>query len=280
MDTKDISIDRNIESNNERMPVLFTSHGNPMSIILSREEHSFWNELYRLGKELRENYNIKAALVVSAHWVTDGTLINIASEQKQIFDYYGFPEEYYKVEYKAKGAPDIAKRVKEVIPTVEETTDWGLDHGAWPVLMHLFPKGDIPVFQLSIDNNASPDYHFKIGNRLKILREQGVLIIGSGSLIHNLSLLGEKYRNNDNTSFEWEAPYEAWIKEQIEKRNFENLINYETSHPAGKLASPTPEHYIPLLYALGLVEEEDTISYFYEKSSNMPAFSESSFIIK
>lgn len=269
-----------INTTQKRMPVLFTSHGNPMNIILSKEEHLFWNKLYELGKDLKANYDIKAVLVVSAHWATTGTFINICPEQKQIFDYYGFPDEYYKVEYHAKGAPEIASKIKNLIPTAKETLDWGLDHGAWPVLMHLFPKGDIPVFELSIDYDADPSYHFKIGQQLKSLRDQGVLVIGSGSLIHNLQLVSEKYRNNDTTPFDWQLEYEAWIKEQIEKRNFADLINYETSHEYGKLASPTPEHYVPLLYTLGLVEDDDTISYFYEDLSPTPAFSESSFIIK
>lgn len=264
----------------KKIPVLFTSHGNPMSIILPKEEHVFWDKLYNLGNDLRANYDIKAVLVISAHWTTKGTFVNISPDQKQIFDYYGFPEEYYKVQYNAKGSPEIASKVKSLIPTAKETLDWGLDHGAWPILMHLFPKGNIPVFQLSIDYDAEPNYHFKIAKELKSLREEGVLIIGSGSIIHNLRLLGEKSRNGDNTPFDWQIEYEAWVKEQIEKRNFTELINYQTSHEYGKLASPTPEHYVPLLYTLGLVEDDDTILYFYEDSLKVPAFSESSFIIK
>jgi 4,5-DOPA dioxygenase extradiol len=270
----------NLPTQSKKMPVLFTSHGNPMDIPVSREERAFWNTLYGLGQELQNNYEVKAALIVSAHWCTRGTYVNISPEQKQIYDYYGFPDEYYKVEYHAKGAPDIAHEVKKIIPSVSETSDWGLDHGAWPMLMHLFPNANIPVFQMSINYYAKPEYHFELGKQLKSLREKGVLIIGSGSLIHNLKLAGQKFRTNDMTPYGWESEYDAWIKKQIDERNFNNVINYATSHKLGKLAAPTPDHYVPVLYSLGLLESKDEISYFYEGAPNIPAFSERSFIIR
>lgn len=268
-----------LPTQSKKMPVLFTSHGNPMDIPMSREERPFWNKLYELGKELQANYEVKAALVVSAHWCTRGTFVNISSEQKQIFDYYGFPEEYYKVFYNAKGSPDIAKEVKSIAPNVVETTDWGLDHGAWPMLMHLFPQANIPVFQMSIDYYASPQYHYDLGMQLKSLRDKGVLIIGSGSLIHNLSLAMQKFQKKDMTPYGWEAEYDGWLKTQIDSRNIKNLINYETSHQLGKLAAPTPDHFVPILYSLGLMETNDELSYFYETGVTIPAFSERSFII-
>ncbi len=270
----------NLPTQSKKMPVLFTSHGNPMDIPVSREERAFWNTLYGLGQELQNNYEVKAALIVSAHWCTRGTYVNISPEQKQIYDYYGFPDEYYKVEYHAKGAPDIAHEVKKIIPSVSETDDWGLDHGAWPMLMHLFPNANIPVFQMSINYYAKPDYHFELGKQLKSLREKGVLIIGSGSLIHNLKLAGQKFRTNDMTPYGWESEYDAWIKKQIDERNFSNVINYESSHKLGKLAAPTPDHYVPVLYSLGLLESKDEINYFYEAEPSIPAFSERSFIFR
>ena len=262
-----------------KMPVLFTSHGSPMDIPLSKDERPFWNSLFELGKELQKHHEVKAALIVSAHWCTKGTYVNISPEQKQIYDYYGFPDEYYKVKYNASGAPDIAQEVKKIIPSVAETTDWGLDHGAWPMLMHLFPNANIPVFQMSIDYYAKPEYHYALGQQLKSLREKGVLIIGSGSLIHNLKLAGKKFQSNDMTPYGWEAEYDFWLKKQIDERNFTNLINYETSHQLGKLASPTPDHYVPVLYSLGLMEKTDEVKYFYEGIPSIPAFSERSFII-
>ncbi|WP_316635019.1 class III extradiol ring-cleavage dioxygenase [uncultured Flavobacterium sp.] len=263
----------------KKMPVLFTSHGNPMDIPLSKDERPFWNTLYELGKDLQNKFEVKAALIVSAHWCTQGTFVNISPEQTQIYDFYGFPKEYYDVIYKAKGAADIAHEVHKIVPTVTETTEWGLDHGAWPMLMHLFPEANIPVFQMSLDYYASPEYHYELGKQLKILREKGVLIIGSGSLIHNLQLAGQRFKSGDMTPFGWEAEYDSWLKKQIDERNFANIINYETSHKLGKLASPTPDHFVPVLYSLGLMDAKDEIKYFYEGAPTIPAFSERSFII-
>lgn len=263
----------------KKLPVLFTSHGNPMDIPMTKEERPFWNTLYELGKKLQSNYEVKAVVVISAHWCTRGTYVNISQEQKQIYDYYGFPKNYYEVKYLAKGSPAIAHEIKKIVPSVTETTEWGLDHGAWPMLMHLFPEGNIPVFQMSIDYHAKPNYHYELGKQLKALREKGVLIIGSGSLIHNLPLAGKKFAANDMTPYGWEAEYDAWIKQQIDARKVENLINYETSHALGKLASPTPDHYVPVLYSLGLMDNKDEIRYFYEGVPKIPAFSERSFII-
>lgn len=265
----------------KRMPVLFTSHGNPMDIPLSREERPFWKKLYELGLDLQKNYDVKAAVVVSAHWCTNNTTyVNTSTLQEQIFDYYGFPKEYYEVYYKAKGSPEIAKEISKLIPSIHETSDWGLDHGAWPMLMHLFPDANIPVFELSIAYNASPSYHFELGKQLKSLRDKGILIIGSGSLIHNLPLAIQKMRNNDMNKYGWEDEYDAWLKTTIEKRNFEDLIRYESSHKLGKLASPTPDHFVPVLYSLGLSDPKDEISFFYDNPVALPAFSERSFIIQ
>lgn len=263
----------------KRMPVLFTSHGSPMDIPLTNEQSPFWNSLYELGKSLQQQFDVKAALIVSAHWCTQGTYVNISHEQQQIYDYYGFPKEYYDVIYKAKGAADIAHEVKKLVPSVSETTDWGLDHGAWPMLMHLFPDANVPVFQMSIDYHAKPDYHYELGRQLKALRGKGVLIIGSGSLIHNLQLAGQRIRTNNMTPFGWEAEYDGWIKQQIDERNIANIINYERSHKLGKLAAPTPDHFVPVLYSLGLMDGQDEVKYFYEGGIKIPAFSERSFII-
>jgi len=266
----------------KKMPVLFTSHGNPMDIIKTREERLFWETLNKLGIKLQKEFEIKAALVVSAHWCTnDETLVNVSANPKQIYDYYNFPKEYYDVRYTAPGAPEIAKEVTKLVPSVKPTTDWGLDHGAWPMLMHLFPEGKVPVFQMSINYNAAPAYHYDLGKQLKSLREKGVMIIGSGSMIHNIRLGMQKMMRNDATLYGWEAEYDHWLQKQIEGRNFEALINYTTSHDYGELAAPTPDHYVPSLYSLGLLEAKDEISFFFggEKSLTAPAFGERSFII-
>lgn len=268
-----------LPSQSKKMPVLFTSHGNPMDIPVSREERAFWQKLFDLGVDLQKNYDVKAALVVSAHWCTKGSFVNISPEQKQIYDYYGFPKEYYDVYYKAKGSPDVAHEVKKIVPAISETTSWGLDHGAWPMLMHLFPDARIPVFQMSIDYYAKPEYHYELGKQLKSLRNKGVLIIGSGALIHNLPLAMRKMQTNDNNPYGWEMEYDTWIKQQIDTRNLSNITNYANSHKLGKLAAPTPDHFVPVLYSLGLMENSDEIKYFYEAEPTLPAFSERSFII-
>lgn len=267
-----------LPTQSKRMPVLFTSHGSPMDIPLSRDERPFWNALYHLGTDLQQKYEVKAALVVSAHWCSRGTFVNISPEQQQIYDYYGFPKHYYDPKYQAKGASEIAKEVAKIIPSVQETTEWGLDHGAWPMLMHLFPNANIPVFQMSISYYESPQYHYELGKQLKALREKGVLIIGSGSLIHNLQIIGQKMSTGDMSPFGWEPEYDAWIKKQIDERNVANVINYETSHKLGKMAAPTPDHFVPVLYSLGLMDAKDELNYFYEGKPNLPAFSERSFI--
>lgn len=264
----------------KKMPVLFTSHGNPMDIPLSKEERPFWNTLYELGKQLQTSHEIKAALVVSAHWCTRGTYVNINKEQEQIYDYYGFPKEYYTPIYKAHGAPEVAKEVAGMSEQIKTSNEWGLDHGAWPMLMHLFPDARVPVFQMSIDYYAKPSYHYELGKQLKTLRSKGVLIIGSGSLIHNLSLSMQRMQSKDMTPYGWEEEYDEWIKKQLESRNVDALINYESSHKLGKLAAPTPDHYVPVLYTLGMMESSDALQFFYEKPPALPAFSERSFILK
>ncbi|QTY27930.1 dioxygenase [Flavobacterium sp. CS20] len=269
-----------LPTQSKKMPVLFTSHGNPMDIPVSRSDREFWQKLYDLGINLQKNYEVKAALVVSAHWCTKGTYVNVSHSPKQIYDYYGFPEEYYKVYYRAKGSPEIAHEVKKIVPSVSETTDWGLDHGAYYMLMHLFPEANIPAFQMSIDYYAKPDYHYELGKQLKSLRNKGVLIIGSGALIHNLPLASQKLYKNDKTPYGWETEYDAWIKKQIDSRNIVNIINYENSHKLSKLAAPTPDHYVPVLYSLGLMDQDDEIKYFFGGEPTIPAFSERSFIIE
>jgi len=262
-----------------KMPVLFTAHGSPMDIPLSKEQRPFWNSLFELGKNLQHKYEIKAALIVSAHWCTQGTFVNISLQQTQIYDYYGFPDEYYKVKYQAEGAPDIAKEIKRIVPSVTETPEWGLDHGAWPMLMHLFPDANIPVFQMSINYYASGDYHFQLGRQLRSLRDKGVLIIGSGALIHNQQLARPRLLSGDMTPFGWEVEYDQWIKKEIDQRNFSNIVNYKTSNPLGNLAAPTPDHFVPVLYSLGLTDSKDEIKHFYEERAKFPGFSDRSFII-
>jgi len=254
--------------------VYFSHGGGPLPILGDASHQAMIDFMQRLPARLHKPDLI---LVLSAHWEEAAATLTGAANPSMFYDYYGFPEEYYKVYYKAKGSPEVAHEVKQLAPSSSETTDWGLDHGAWPMLMHLFPEANIPVFQLSIDYYAKPEYHYELGKQLKSLRNKGVLIIGSGALIHNLPLAGQKMRYNDRTPYGWEVEYDAWIKQQVDDRNFANIIDYANSHKLGKLAAPTPDHFVPVLYSLGLMESSDEIKYFYEAEPTIPAFSERSF---
>lgn len=265
-----------LPSQGKKMPVLFTSHGNPMDIPVSRSERAFWQKLYDLGITLQKSHEVKAALVVSAHWCTKGTFLNISPEQKQIYDYYGFPEEYYKVYYKAKGSPDIAREVKKIVPSVSETTDWGLDHGAWPMLKHMFPKADVPVFEMSIDYYQSAQYHFDLAKQLKPLRDKGVLVIGSGAVVHNIKEAGKRFFNGNMTPYGWDIEFDKWIKQQLDKRDVQSIVNYE-KQKLGLMAAPTPDHYVPLIYSLALMDENENIEHTFEEL--LPAFSNRGFRI-
>lgn len=261
----------------KKMPVLFTSHGNPMDIPLGLNANPFLTSVGKVSKKIKDEYEIKAVLIVSAHWCTKGTYVNVSQFPETVYDFYGFPEEYYKVKYPAPGSPEMAKEVTKLIPKIKETTDWGLDHGSWPILRHLFPKADVPVFQMSIDYHQSAQYHFDLAKQLKSLREKGVLIIGSGAVVHNIKEAGAKFFKGDMTPYGWEKEYDEWLKKQLDDRNIKNLIDYEKSHKLGKMAAPTPDHYVPLLYSLALMDDNEKIEHTYE--GLLPAYSERSFRI-
>jgi len=260
-----------------RMPVIFTSHGNPMDITLPAYGNEFLTYLGNLGKELRKKYAIKAVMVVSAHWCTQGTYVNISSNPETVFDYYNFPPEYYapELKYPAKGAPDIARLVVEDNSVIRTTTEWGLDHGSWPMLRHLFPQADIPVFQMSIDYYQTPRYHYELALKLKNYRDQGILIIGSGAIVHNLSQASRRMFTGDTRIYGWDKEFDDYTKQQIDDRNVNAIVEYE-KHKYGKMAAPTPDHYIPLIYSMALIDNKDNIKHTYE--GLLPAFSDRSFI--
>jgi 4,5-DOPA dioxygenase extradiol len=243
--------------NRKKMPALFIGHGNPMNAI---EVNPFTESLKRLGESFVELP--KAIMVVSAHWLTKGTFISTTESPEIIYDFYGFPKELYHVKYPAMGAPAIAREVIKLVPEIKEDNQWGLDHGAWSILKHIFPKADIPVFQLSIDFYQPMQYHFDLANRLKQLREQGVLVIGSGNIVHNLALVFSK---EDNAPFEWAAEFDEIVKERIVNKDFTSLINYEKFGRVASLAIPTVDHYVPLLYTLGMAEADEEITFTYEE---------------
>lgn len=264
-------------SSTERLPILFTSHGNPMDITLPTYGNPFLSYLGDLGKELRKKYEIKAIMVVSAHWCTRGTFVNVSPFPETIFDYYGFPPEYYaeKLKYHAPGSPDYAKLVADENPEIIATTDWGFDHGNWPMLKNLFPEADLPVFQLSIDYYAEPSYHLELAKKLKKYREKGILIIGSGAIVHNLQYATKRMFAGDTTIYGWDKEFDDYIKKQVDDRNVQAIVDYK-KHKLGLMAAPTPDHYVPLIYSMGMIDDKDDIRHTYE--GMLPAFSDRSFI--
>lgn len=242
-----------------KMPVLFIGHGSPMNAI---EKNEFTKKLLMLGSQLPKP---KAVLVISAHWLTKGTYVLASPKPKMIYDMYGFPEELYHIEYPASGSPEFAS---EVIKTannfnIQFDFDWGFDHGNWSILRWLFPNADVPVFQMSIDYHKPMEYHYELANQLKSLREKGVIIIGSGNLTHNLRLV--YFDNKDSKPIDWALEFDSKIKSFVDERNHKAILEYEKLGVAAKLAVPEPSHFIPLIYALGLQEKEELVSYIYDK---------------
>lgn len=247
----------------DKLPVLFVGHGNPMNALL---DNPFTQSLRKTGTELKAKYQINAILVVSAHWLTKGTFVQASAEPETIHDFGGFPQELFDAEYKAPGSPEFAIEVPKLIPTAKTTTDWGLDHGAWTILMHLFPQADIPVFQMSIDYNQPMQYHFDLAEKLKKLRERGVLIIGSGNVVHNLRMSMSALQNGQaNFVYDWATEFDTWVKTNLEAGNYQAVINYEKAGNAGLLSVPTPDHYIPMLYTLGLADKGEALVNTYEE---------------
>lgn len=241
----------------QRMPVLFIGHGNPMNAI---EETPFATAWKGTAATIPRP---TAILSVSAHWETDGTSVTAMKSPRTIHDFYGFPKELFQVRYPAPGAPVLANRVRELIGTDEVKTDesWGLDHGTWSVLRRMYPEADIPVIQLSLDKKKSPYNHVDMAKRLLPLRDEGVLIIGSGNIVHNLSLI----RWHDDTPYPWAIEFNTLVTALILEGNINSLTDYPLLGEAVHLSIPTNEHYLPLLYSLSLRTIEDPISFFTDQ---------------
>ena len=247
----------------ERMPVLFLGHGSPMNAI---EENEFVQGWRVIGKTLPKP---NAVLCVSAHWETKGTFVTAMEKPKTIHDFGGFPEELYQIQYPAPGSPRTCKRkLKDIVKKTEVGLDdkWGLDHGAWSVIKHLYPEADVPVIQLSLDYQRSPEYHYELAKELAPLRNKGVLIIGSGNMVHNLRMVDWKRLNEVNYSYDWATEASEKMKTSILSDDHKKLINYQSQGKEFNLAIPTPEHYLPLLYALALKQENEMISLFNDKA--------------
>jgi 4,5-DOPA dioxygenase extradiol len=242
-------------------PVLFIGHGSPMNGI---EDNVFSQTWAKFGKEIPKP---KAVLVVSAHWLTSGTHITAMPNPKTIHDFGGFPDALFAVKYPAPGNPELAEAASKLITTtnVGLDHDWGLDHGTWTVVRHMYPDADIPVLQLSIDYNKPPQYHYDLAKQLKSLRKKGVLIIGSGNMVHNLRMVAWEKLNEPEYGFDWAIEMNAVFKQKIGDNDFKSLIEYEKLNPAAKLAIPTPDHYYPLLYAMALHDDKDDVGFFNDK---------------
>jgi 4,5-DOPA dioxygenase extradiol len=239
-----------------KMPVLFVGHGNPMNAI---EENDFSKAWIEAGKELPQP---RAIICVSAHWITRGTMVTAMDRPRMIYDMYGFPQELYEVRYDAPGSPDLAEQVRRIIKTTEvkEDLEWGLDHGTWSVLRRMFPEASIPVIQMSLDANITPEKHYEVASQLKDLREEGVLIIGSGNIVHNLRMA-----RMDDSAYDWAVEFDRRVANWIEQNDHDPIVHFEKGDQAAALAINSAEHYVPLLYSLAVRDESDSISFFADR---------------
>ena len=246
----------------EKMPVLFIGHGSPMNAI---EDNIFSKRWQQMGKEIPTP---KAVVVVSAHWLTKGTMVTAMPNPKTIHDFGGFPQALFDVQYPAPGSPELATEIQKLItnPAVELDHDWGLDHGTWSVVKHMYPNADIPVLQLSIDYYKPAAYHYELAKQLLSLRKKGVLIIGSGNMVHNLRMVAWDKFNEPEYGFDWALEMNDIFKNKISNGFHKELIQYEKLHKAATLAIPTPDHYYPLLYILALQTDNDKVEFFNDKA--------------
>ena len=240
----------------DRMPVLFMGHGSPMNAI---EENEFSRAWLDTGKMLPKP---RAILCVSAHWETSGTRVTAMEQPRTIYDFYGFPPELYAMKYPAPGSETLVKRVRDLIGLDEILPDlnWGLDHGTWSVLTRLFPKADVPVVQLSLDSSKDAQAHYDLGLKLKTLREEGVLLIGSGNIVHNLRMVVF-----EDTAFDWAVEFDGKVRKWILEDNHEPIIQYQKQGRSAELAINSAEHFKPLLYVLGAKEVGEPVRFFAEK---------------
>jgi 4,5-DOPA dioxygenase extradiol len=246
----------------DKMPVLFLGHGSPMNAI---EENEFVAGFRKTSAKLRAP---TAILCVSAHWETKGTFVTAMENPRTIHDFGGFPKALFDVQYPAPGSPELAEETKKIIQKSEIGLDhhWGLDHGAWSVIKHLYPKADVPVIQLSLDYTKPPQYHYELAKELAALRRKGVLIVGSGNMVHNLRMVAWDKLNVSGFGFDWALEASEKMKQMILDGNHSGLTNYNNQGKAFQLAVPTPEHFLPLIYTLALQEKNDTLSLFNDKA--------------
>ena len=246
----------------DKMPVLFLGHGSPMNAI---EENDFVRAFRKVGQEIEKP---KAILCVSAHWETRGTYVTAMEQPQTIHDFGGFPKALYEVQYPAPGSPELAQETAELIKstTVGMDHQWGLDHGAWSVIKHMYPDADVPVIQMSLDRSKGARYHYELAQELAALREKGVLIVGSGNMVHNLGRVAWDKLDAPEYGYDWALEAQHKMTEAIRNGDHQTLIDYDKQGMPFRLSIPTPEHYLPLLYALGLQGKDEEISLFNDRA--------------
>lgn len=246
---------------NQMMPVLFLGHGSPMNAI---DENEFVTGFREIAKKIPKP---KEILCVSAHWETRGVFVTAMEKPKTIHDFFGFPKELYEIQYPAPGSPDLGKEIKGITSKTNVGLDyhWGLDHGCWVVLKHLFPDADVPVVQMSLDYTKTAQFHYQLGKELFLLRRKGVLIIGSGNMVHNLGMISWDNIDTPEFGYDWAIKASERMKKFILNNDHQQLIEYQSQGRDFNLAIPTPEHYLPLLYALALKDEDEEITLFNDK---------------
>ncbi len=255
MNIKDFVHKAEQQQHHEKMPLLFVGHGNPMNAITDNIYKKEWEVI---AKQITQP---TAILCISAHWLTKGTFVTMAENPVTIHDFGGFPEELFQQQYPVKGAIDYAKlTIQNVTSTVvHEDFEWGLDHGAWSVLKAMYPLATIPVYQMSIDYSKPAEYHFNLAKELAFLRTKGLLIVGSGNVVHNLGKL-----SMNNKPLDWAVEFDAFVKKNIDDDTPKNLIDYTKLGALASMAHPSNEHYLPLIYTLGLRDKTDRMMYFTE----------------
>ena len=245
-------------SKTNKTPLLFIGHGHPINALL---DNDFTQHLNQIGACIEKP---NAIMIISAHWTTKGTFVSVNPQPKAIYDFGNIDDRLLQIKYEPKGHPQLARQVIEIAPNyhIQEDQSMGLDHGAWTVLKHLFPKADVPVFELSIDDSQPSSYHFELANTLKKMREKGVLIIASGNIVHNLKVID--WNNINAKPLDWAIEFDEMVKTKLNSQDFKALVNYEQLGSIFQLAHPTNEHYLPMLYTLGLADKTEEIKYLFE----------------
>jgi 4,5-DOPA dioxygenase extradiol len=245
----------------ELMPVLFLGHGSPMNAIETNEFSQNWR---KIGESIPRP---KAILCVSAHWETRGTWVTAMQQPRTIHDFGGFPQALFDVQYPAPGSPEMALEAQKTITSTQVGMDqqWGLDHGCWSVVKHLYPDADVPVFQLSLDRFQTPQYHYELGRELAALRRKGVLIVGSGNMVHNLRMVAWDKLHLPEYGYDWAIEANETMKNLIAAEDHQSLIQFRNQGKAFDLAIPTPDHYLPLLYVLAAKQDKEPVQFFNDR---------------